>query len=116
MELLSKVKNRLNIEYNEKDKIIQGYIDDISDKIKSVCNRCDLPQELEYLVVKYAMNCTVYYENGYGENKQIVASISDNGQSIAYKDTDAITASDVDLEKYVEKNKDEISMYSYMRW
>lgn len=115
-QLLNKVKDRLSIVYDEKDKIIQGYIDEISDKIKSVCNREDVPKKLEYLVIKYAMNCAVYYKNGYGESKQIIASISDNGQSVSYKDNGAISADDVDLDKYIEKNRDEISMYAYMRW
>ena len=116
MELIDKVKERLNIKDEDQDKKIQGYIDDITDKIKSICNRIDLPQELEYLVIRYAMNCTVFYKNGYGEGKQVVSSMSDNGQSVYYKDVGAVTADDVNMDKYIEKNKDEISMYAYMRW
>lgn len=116
MELLRRVKERLGIVCCENDNVIQGYIDDVSSKIKSVCNRKNIPEELEYLIIKYAMNCTVFYERGYGESKQVVSTVSDNGQSVTYKDIDSITADDVDLDKYVEKNKDEISMYAYMRW
>lgn len=118
MSLLEKVKSRLNIDVDnkEKDCAIQGYIDDISDKIKSVCNRIDVPQKLEYLIIKYAMNCMVYYKNGYGETAEKISSISDNGQSVSYKDDKTITADDVDVDKYIDKNKDEISMYAYMRW
>lgn len=116
MDLLNKVKERLNITDEKQDKQIQGYIDDITDKIKSICNRLDLPKELEYLVIRYAMNCTVFYKNGYGEGKQVVASASDNGQSVSFKDVGAVTADDVNMDKYIEKNKDEISMYAYMRW
>lgn len=116
MDLLNKVKERLGIKDNSKDKEIQGYIDDISNKIKSVCNRIDLPKELEYLVIKYAMNCTVYYKNGYGETKQVVSSASDNGQSVSFKDVGAVTSEDVDVDKVIEKNTDEISMYAFLRW
>lgn len=116
MSLLEKVKIRLNINDSEKDCIVQGYIDDVVGKIKSVCNRQDLPQELEYLVIKYAMNCMAYYKNGYGETTEKISSISDNGQSVSYKDDKTITADDVDVDKYIDKNKDEISMYAYMRW
>lgn len=116
MDLLNKVKERLNITDEKQDKQIQGYIDDITDKIKSICNRLDLPKELEYLVIRYAMNCTVFYKNGYGEGKQVVASASDNGQSVSFKDVGAVTADDVNMDKYIEKNKDEISMYAHMRW
>lgn len=116
MELLKKVKERLNITDNNQDKQIQGYIDDITDKIKSICNRLDLPQELEYLVVRYAMNCTIFYKNGYGEGKQVISSVSDNGQAVSFKDVGAITADDINMDKYLEKNKDEISMYAYVRW
>lgn len=116
MDLLNKVKERINITDDKQDKQIQGYIDDITDKIKSICNRLDLPQELEYLVIRYAMNCTVFYKKGYGEGKQVVASASDNGQSVSFKDVGAVTADDVDMDRYIDKNKDEISMYAYMRW
>ena len=116
MSLLEKVKSRLDITGAQNDIKIQGYIDDITAKIKSVCNRKEIPQELEYMILKYAMNCTVYYKNGYGESREKVSSISDNGQSISYKDEDIITADDVDVDKYIEKNKNEISMYAYMRW
>ena len=63
MKLLEIVKERLDIEEKSQDKKIQGYIDDITNKIKSICNRVDLPQELEYLVIRYAMNCVVFYKN-----------------------------------------------------
>lgn len=116
MELLDIVKERLDIKDKSQDKKIQGYIDDITNKIKSICNRIDLPQELEYLVIRYAMNCVVFYKNGYGEGKQVVSSVSDNGQSVSFKDVGAVTADDVNMDKYIEKNMEEISMYAYMRW
>ena len=116
MEFLEVVKERLNLSSSDQDEKIQGYIDDITNKIKSICNRIDLPQELEYLVIRYAMNCVVFYKKGYGEGKQVVSSVSDNGQSISFKDVGAVTADDVNMDKYIEKNKDEISMYAYMRW
>ena len=116
MDLLNKVKERLNITDSKQDKQIKGYIDDITDKIKSICNRIDLPKELEYLVIRYAMNCTVFYKNGYGEGKQVVSSMTDVNQSVSFKDVGAVTADDVNMDKYIDKNKDEISMYAYIRW
>lgn len=116
MKLLDIVKERLDIKDENQDKKIQGYIDDITNKIKSICNRVDLPEELEYLVIRYAMNCVVFYKNGYGEGKQIVSSMTDVNQSVSFKDVGAVTADDVNMDKYIEKNMDEISMYAYMRW
>lgn len=116
MYLLDEVRKRLDITDESQDEKIQGYIDDITNKIKSICNRIDLPKELEYLVIRYAMNCTVFYKNGYGEGKQVISSASDNGQTVSFKDVDAITSDDVNMDKYIDKNKDEISMYAYMRW
>lgn len=116
MKLLDVVKERLDIKDENQDKKIQGYIDDITNKIKSICNRVDLPEELEYLVIRYAMNCVVFYKNGYGEGKQVVSSMTDVNQSVSFKDVGAVTADDVNMDKYIEKNKDEISMYAYMRW
>lgn len=116
MKLLDIVKERLDIKDENQDKKIQGYIDDVTNKIKSICNRIDLPQELEYLVIRYAMNCVVFYKNGYGEGKQVVSSMTDVNQSVSFKDVGAVTADDVNMDKYIEKNMDEISMYAYMRW
>ena len=116
MKLLDIVKERLDIEDKNQDKKIQGYIDDITNKIKSICNRIDLPQELEYLVIRYAMNCVVFYKNGYGEEKQVISSMTDVNQSVSFKDVGAVTSDDVNMDKYIEKNMDEISMYAYMRW
>lgn len=116
MELLDIVKERLDIKDEKQDEKIQGYIDDITNKIKSICNRINLPEELEYLVIRYAMNCVVFYKNGYGEGKQVVSSMTDVNQSVSFKDVGAVTADDVNMDKYIEKNKDEISMYAYMRW
>lgn len=116
MNLLDKVKERLGIKDDNQDKKIQGYIDEITDKIKSICNRIDLPQKLEYLVIKYAINCAVFYKNGYGEGKQVISSVSDNGQTVSFKDVGSITSDDVNIDKYIDKNRDEISMYAYMRW
>lgn len=116
MKILDIVKERLEIKDTSQDKKIQGYIEDITSKIKSICNRVDLPQELEYLVIRYAMNCVVFYKNGYGEGKQVVSSMTDVNQSVSFKDVGAVTADDVNMDKYIEKNKDEISMYAYMRW
>ena len=116
MELLDIVKERIDIKDEKQDEKIQGYIDDITNKIKSICNRINLPEELEYLVIRYAMNCVVFYKNGYGEGKQVVSSMTDVNQSVSFKDVGAVTADDVNMDKYIEKNKDEISMYAYMRW
>lgn len=116
MNLLDEVRKRLDITDASQDEKIQGYIDDITDKIKSICNRIDLPKQLEYLVIRYAINCTVFYKNGYGEVKQVISSASDNGQTVTFKDVGAITSDDVNIDKYIDRNKDEISMYAYMRW
>lgn len=118
MDLLNKVKEKLDITDKSQDKKIQGYIDDITDKIKSICNRIDFPEELEYLAINYAKNCYIYYKNkDNSSNEQLqVTSASDNGQSISLKTVETVTKDDVDLNKIVEKNVDEISMYAYMRW
>lgn len=118
MNLLDEVKKRLEIEDKSQDDKIQGYIDDITNKIKSICNRIDFPEELNYLAINYAKNCYIYYkdkDNSSNENLQ-VTSASDNGQSVNFQTVETITKDDVDINKVVEKNVDEISMYAYMRW
>lgn len=118
MELLKKVKERLDITDDKQDKKIQGYIDEITDKVKSVCNRIDFPTELNYLAIKYARNCYIYYKNkDNSNNEQLqVTSASDNGQTVNFKTIKNVSKDDVDVDKVVDKNIDEISMYAYMRW
>lgn len=118
MDLLSKVKERLSIQNNEYDKKIQDYIDDITDKIKSLCKRKDLPQELEYLVIRYAMNCYLYYKDKDNSNneKMQVTSTSDNGQTVSFKVTETVSKDDVDLDKIITNNLNEISNYAFMGW
>lgn len=118
MELLNKVKEILDIKENDQDKKIQNYIDDITNKIKSICNRVDFPEELNYIAINYAKNCYIYYRNkDNSSNEQLqVTGASDNGQSVNFKTVETVTRDDVDINKVVEKNADEISMYAYMRW
>lgn len=118
MDLLNKVKERLDIADNSQDKKIQGYIDEITDKIKSICNRIDFPEELNYLAIKYAKDSYVYYKDKDGsKNEQLqVTSASDNGQSVSFKTVENVSKDDVDLDKVIAKNIAEISDYAYMRW
>ena len=118
MSLLEKVKERLDITDTNEDKKIQSYIDEITDKVKSICNRIDYPEELNYLVIKYARDCYIYYKNkDSSNNEQLqVTSASDNGQTVSFKTIENVSKDDVDIDKIVAKNMDEISMYAYMRW
>lgn len=118
MDLLEKVKDRLEITDTSQDKKIQGYIDEITNKIKSICNRIDYPEELTYLAIKYAKNCYLYYKDkDNSSNEQLQAtSASDNGQTVNFKIVENISKDEVDVDKVISKNQDEISMYAYMRW
>lgn len=118
MDLLNEVKERLGITDTSQDTKIQGYIDDITDKIKSICNRIDFPEELNYIAINYAKNCFIYYKNkNNSSNEQLqVTSASDNGQTVSFKTVETVTKDDVDIDRVIAKNADEISMYAYMRW
>lgn len=118
MELLDKVKQLLDINSGDEDNKIQIYIDEITDKVKSVCNRVDYPEELNYLAIKYAKDCYIYYKNkNNSSNEQLqVTSASDINQSVNFKTVETVSKDDIDLDKIIAKNQDEISMYAYMRW
>lgn len=116
MKITDKVVLQLGITDAQEILSIDGYVSEFVNKIKSVCNRIDFPENLEHLAIKYAKNCAVFYKDGYGKEKTRVKSVSDNGQKVDYEGTETIKEEDVDLEKYVAKNADEISMYAYMRW
>lgn len=120
MDLLEKVKEKLDINNKDtrQDKKIQDYLKEFTDKIKSICNRLDFPTELNYLAIKYAKDCCIYYKNkDNNSNEQLqITSASDNGQSVNFKTTETVSRDDVDIDKVIAKNQDEISMYAYMRW
>lgn len=118
MDLLKEVKEKLEITDTSQDKKIQGYIDEITNKVKSICNRLDYPEELNYLAIKYAKDCHLYFKNKDGlNNEQLqVTSASDNGQTVNFKTVENVSKDDVDVDKVIAKNMDEISMYAYMRW
>lgn len=116
--LLGKVKERLNILDNKDDKKIEGYIEDITSKIKSICNRMDFPEELNYLAINYAINCYIYYRNkDILSNEELrVTSASDNGQTVSFKIIETVSKDEVDLDKVIADNIAEISNYAYARW
>lgn len=116
--MLEQVKNILGITGNEQDNKIQGYIDLFCNKIKSICNREDFPAELEYMAIDFAYKSYIYYKNKSMEDndKLQVTSASDNGQSVNFKTIETVSKDDINLDKIVANNADEISMYAYMRW
>jgi len=116
--ILKKVKELLNIKDDSQDEKIKIYINLFQDKIKSICKREDFPEKLNYMCVEFCRKSYLYYSNvDEGANKKVeVTSASDNGQSVGIKTTEIITATDVDVDKYVNRNMAEISNYAYMGW
>lgn len=115
--ILDRVKELLKIQGDEHDKEIQGYIDLFCNKVKSICNREDFPEKLEYMVIEFARKSYLYYKNKPEDSEVLqITSATDNGQSVGFKVVETITKSDVDINSVVSKNMDEISMYAYMRW
>lgn len=116
--ILERVKELLGIEDDTFDAKIQGYIDLFCDKVKSICNILEFPQELNHLAVDFAKKSFIYYKDKDNSNNEHLqaTSASDNGQTVNFKIVETVTREDVDLDKCVDKNKDEISMYACMRW
>jgi len=115
---LERVKELLEIQEDSLDSKIQGYIDLICDKIKSICKRTDFPQELDYMVIDFARKSFLYYKNkDNSNNEQLqVTSASDNGQSVNFKTIETITKDDVDIDRVIAKNMTEIANFAYMEW
>lgn len=118
MTILERVKKLLEITDNKEDSKIEEYINLFCDKVKSICNRKDFPSKLDYMAVDFAKKNYLYYKNkSNSDNEQLqVTSASDNGQSVNFKTVETVTKDDVDIDKIIAKNIDEISMYAYMRW
>lgn len=118
MTILERVKKLLEITDGNVDSRIEEYINCFCDKVKSICNRNDFPKELDYMAVDFAKKNYLYYKNkSNSDNEQLqVISASDNGQSVNFKTIETVTKDDVDINKVISKNMDEISMYAYMRW
>ena len=116
MDLLKKIKQDLDIETEDYDVILNKYLFEITEKIKSMCNRIDFPSELNYLAIKYVEDCYYYYKNIENNGKTEISSVSDNGQTINFKTSELIKKENVDLNKILELNKAEISQYAFARW
>lgn len=118
MEILERVKNLLEIIDTDSNSKIKEYINLFCDKVNSVCNRIDFPTELDYMAADFARKSYLYYRNKDNSSNEVlqVTSASDNGQSVNFKTVETITKDDVDIDKVIAKNMDEISMYAYMRW
>lgn len=116
--ILERVKELLEIKDDSLDSKIQGYIDLFCNKVKSICKRKDFPQELNYMCIEFAKKSYLYYKDkNNSNNEQLqVTSASDNGQSVNFKITETITKDDVDIDKVIAKNMDEIANYAYMEW
>ena len=117
-EILKKVKELLEIQDDSLDSKLQGYINLLCDKVKSICKRTDFPQELNYMCIEFARKSYLYYKNkDNSNNEQLqVTSASDNGQSVNFKTVETVTKDDVDLDKVIAKNMTEIANYAYMEW
>ncbi len=111
-----KVKALLNITDIEKDVLIDFFIEQFTSKIKSICRREDFPKNLEYMCIKYTLNNIKASENGYGEGKNNVESITDGDQNIRYKNDTVLKKEDIELESFISKNIKEISNYALMGW
>lgn len=117
-EILKKVKERLGITDESQDNKINGYIETFQGKIKSICKRDDFPLELNYMCIEFARKSYLYYINiDEKSNKKVeVTSAKDREQSVDFETTEIITAKDVDIDNYINKNITEISNYAYMGW
>lgn len=117
-EILKKVKERLNIKDNKQDSKIEGYIETLQDKIKSICKRNDFPEQLNYMCVEFARKSYLYYANvDENSNQKVqVTSAKDREQSVDFKTTEIISVQDIDVDNYIKKNIEEISNYAYMEW
>ena len=117
-EILKKVKELLEIQDDSLDSKLQGYINLLCDKVKSICKRTDFPQELNYMCIEFARKSYLYYKNkDNSNNEQLqVTSASDNGQSVNFKTVETVTKDEIDLDKVIDKNMAEIANYAYMEW
>ena len=119
-EILAEVKRLVDIREDDtsKDTKIMGYISLFQNKIKSICQRDDFPEKLNYMCVEFARKSYKYFKDlDENSNQKVeVTSASDNGQTVQLKVTEIISASDVDVDKFVNKNISEIKNYAYMGW
>lgn len=116
--ILERIKEQLDLSHDIYDYKIKFYIELFCNKIKSICYREDFPPELDYLAIKFAKNSYLYYKDKESSNNERLqaTSASDNGQTVNFKVVETVTKDDVDLEKVIEKNINEISRYAKMRW
>lgn len=113
IELIEEIEKFIGI--SGRSNKIEFYLNEFTNKIKSVCKRKDFPEELEYLAKQYAINnISVLDENG--NEKKEISSMSDQGQTVTFSNNTSLKKEDIDLSLFIEKNKSEIAQYAYMGW
>lgn len=81
MTNLDKLKLKLKITDNSRDDLLEMLLEDAEDAIKGLTNRDKLLDEMQRLVVKYAM---IEYERYNNEVTNNVSSMSQGDVSISY--------------------------------
>lgn len=81
MSYLEEIKIRLNIENNEKDKILNSYLNQAKEKIINYCNITSIPKELKYTLISIAIEL-YRYNNG----ELQISSETQGNRSVTYSD------------------------------
>lgn len=97
MDMLAGLKTKLGIQVADtsKDALLQDALADASTQAMEHCNLLadeTLPDGLQRVIVSMARD--LWRSEGYGQetSPQMVSSISDNGQSVSYKQNNQVTA------------------------
>lgn len=97
---LNKLKQYLGIQGNEKDKILQFIMLDVTEMIKNYCNISEVPEGL--LNTSYRMAVDLYRNENIGneEDARLVSSIKEGDVSVSFSEAAASDFQETVLKNY----------------
>ena len=115
MSNLIEVKSILNIKDNEFDRFLAFCEENISNKILERCNIDIIPKGLNTLIQEFLIEQYTINKSGIGEEKKVVTSISDNGQSANFQVVGGINSMSKNAEEFLDKNMASLVHYRKLR-
>lgn len=88
----------------------------ITNKILDRCHIETIPERLNTLIQEFLIEQYNLNKKGIGESKQIVSSVSDNGQTVSFETVGGIKFVSKNAEEFLDKNMSTLIKYRKIGW
>lgn len=113
---VDKVKEILNIQVNKLDNYLMFCETNITDKILDRCNIDTIPERLNSLIQEFLIEQYNLNKDGAGKGIKEISSVSDNGQSVNFKNVGGVSSMSQNVDEFLDRNMVTLIAYRKMRW